>query len=210
MSTWLAKARERRTQLACARPEACANCANCAKTSQSAAAEESFGTNGPIGTASEVPADEIWSRFSWITQRLVDEYGRSPATAQRDGLFILKAQLLNDLRLAPTQVDPRRCFVCGEAGTPIRVLAPVLTARPDARLWLHLEPCHHEHQRRRSGEVDELLWRALSRPTISANVEEDPSREGEGQNSAFLSGRTGGHSRTRDAAEFEADLGATP
>ncbi|GEO18687.1 hypothetical protein MAE02_63830 [Microvirga aerophila] len=178
MSPWLAKARATRAHVGFDCAGACANCAKCAKTSQSAAAEGGFGTNGTIGTVSEVPADEIWSRFDWITQRLVEEYGRDLATAQRDGLSILKAQLLNDLRLAPIQVDTHRCFVCGGIDTPTHVLVPVLTARRDTPLWLHLEPCHHEHQRRRSKEVDELLRWARSPTTPSANTAEDPSREG--------------------------------
>jgi hypothetical protein len=89
-----------------------------------------------------VPADEIRGRFGWITQRLVEEHGWDRETAQHHGLSILKAQLLNDLRLAPLQVDAHRCYVCSGMGTPLRVLVPVLTARPDNRLWLHLEPCH--------------------------------------------------------------------
>jgi hypothetical protein len=184
MSTWLAKALAARAQPAHDRSDMCANSANSAKTPADGMLEGGFGTNGTIGTASEVPADEIRACFAWAVRRLVEEHGLDQGRARRDAFAILKVELLNDPRLAPIQVDTHRCFVCGGIDTPAHVLVPVLTARPDARLWLHLEPCHYEHQRRRSGEVDELLRRALSRPTISANVEEDPSREGGHRNSA--------------------------
>jgi hypothetical protein len=188
MSAWLAKARERRTQLTCARPEACANCA---KTSQSAAPDGSFGTNGTIGTACSIPFEEIRSRLGWITQRLMDEDGQDFETAKRDGLSILKAQLLNDPRLAQVQMDTRRCFVCGGDGRSDRVLVPVLTGRPDNLVWLHLEPCHGEYRKRRSGQVDELLHSAFYPTSISADRGEAPPREGRPSKSRAFTQWTG-------------------
>jgi hypothetical protein len=83
-------------------------------------------------------------------------------SARRDARAILKVELLNDVRLAPVQHDSHRCLVCGGVDQPGQVLVPVLTARPDTALWLHLEPCHEEHRRRRSTMVDELLHSALA------------------------------------------------
>jgi hypothetical protein len=178
MSAWLAKARERRTQLTCARPEACANCA---KTSQSAAQAGSFGTNGTIGTASGIPPDEIRFRFRWIAQRLVEEHRRDIVHARRDALAILKVELLNDLRFAPVQVDTHHCFVCSKTQGPHHVLVPVLTARHDTPLWLHLEPCYGEHRRPRSGVVDEHLHRALFQSDTSTDRGEVPQGRGDRQ-----------------------------
>jgi hypothetical protein len=184
MSTWLAKALAAWAQPEHDSLEACANSANSANSPADEVLEGGFGTNGTIGTAPEVPADEIRARHAWIAQRLVEEHGRDPLRTNEDARAILKVELLNDLRLAPVQADTHRCFVCGGIDTPTHVLAPVLTARRDTPLWLHLDPCHGKHRRRRTREVDELLRRALPRPTISANVKEDPSREGGHRNSA--------------------------
>ena len=161
MNTWLAKALAARAQPAPACPEACANCAKCAKTSGVEVPEGGFGTNGTIGTATGVPADEIRSRFAWIRQRLVEDHGRDPGRAKSDARAILKSELLNDLSLAPVQADTTRCFVCGGLDRPGHVLVPVLTARPDTPLWLHLEPCHQKHRSRQSKQGDELLRAAL-------------------------------------------------
>lgn len=161
MSTWLAKALAARAQPAHARLRACANSANSAKNPAGVAPEGGFGTNGTIGTASGVSADEVRARFEWIRQRLVEEHGRGRERANSDALAILKSELLNDPRLAPVQADTTRCFICDEGGTPTRVLAPVLTARPDTPVWLHLEPCHQEHRSRCSRKVDEILVAAL-------------------------------------------------
>jgi len=191
MSTWLAKALAARAQPVHATSEACANSANSAKTPADPVPEGGSGTNGTIGTASNIPEEEIRSRFGWIKRRLVEEHGRDLETAQHHGLSLLKAQLLNDLRLAPLQDDPHRCFVCGGVGTPLRVLVPVLTAWPDNRLWLHLEPCHAEHRRRRSEEADALLRWALSPTTMRADRGENQTKEGEGQNSPPVPLRTG-------------------
>jgi hypothetical protein len=161
MSTWLAKALAVRAQPALACSGACANCAKCAKTPRPEVPDGGFGTNGTISTASGVPADEIRTRFDWIRQRLVEEHGRDPERAEIDARAILRSELLNDGRLAPMQPDTTRCFVCGGFDRPGHVLVPVLTAKPDTPLWLHLEPCHEEHRRQQSQHMDELLWLAL-------------------------------------------------
>jgi hypothetical protein len=165
MNTWLAKARAARATSSFNCTGVCANCANCAKTPADLASEGGFGTNGTIGTASGVPADEIRSRFDWTRQRLVEDHGRDPERAKSDARAILKSELLNDLRLAPVQVDTTRCFVCGGFDRPGHVLVPVLTARSNTHLWLHLEPCHEVHRSRRYKEVNELLVAALGMKT---------------------------------------------
>jgi hypothetical protein len=95
-------------------------------------------------------------------------------------------------------------------GTPLRVLVPVLTAWPDNRLWLHLEPCHAEHRRRRSEEVDALLRWALSPTSMRADRGENQTREGGGSKLCTCSAQDRCSSQTRDAAKFEADFGSTP
>jgi hypothetical protein len=92
----------------------------------------------------------------------VEEHGRDPLRAHEDARAILKVELLNDVRLAPVQADTHRCFVCDGVDRPGQALVPVLTAKPDTPLWLHLEPCHHEHRRRRSAMADELLHSAFA------------------------------------------------
>ncbi len=164
MSNWLAKALAAHSRHAGRCSGVCANCAKCAKTPVDVAPAGGFGTNGTIGTASGIPESEIRARFAWIVRRLVEDRGRDPVRASRDGLAILKVELLNDVRLAPVQEDTYRCFVCGGIDRPGRALVPVLTARPDAPLWLHLEPCHEEHRRRRSAMANELLCSALPAP----------------------------------------------
>lgn len=161
MSPWLARARAARAHVGFDCAGACANCAKCAKTPFVDVSAGGFGTNGTIGTASEVPADEIRARFAWIAQRLVEEHGRDPLRSSEDARAILKSELLNDLRLAPVQTDTHRCFVCKEADTTAQVLVPVLTAQPYSPLWLHLEPCHGELRSQRSQQIDELLHAAL-------------------------------------------------
>jgi hypothetical protein len=158
MSIWLAKALAARVQPALACSEACANSVNSAKTPKAEVPEAGFGTNG---TAPRIPHDEIRSRFEWIQHRLIEDHGRDPKRAESNSRVILRSELLNDLRLAPVQTDTTRCFVCGGFDRPGHVLVPVLTARPDAPLWLHLEPCHEEHRRQQSRHIDELLRLAL-------------------------------------------------
>jgi hypothetical protein len=157
MNEWLAKARAARISSALSVSEPCANCAVCAKTSADAEANGSFGTNGTIGTGFQIPPEEIASRFSWIRQRLTKEHGRDPERAGSDALAVLRADLLNDVRLMPLQVDTTRCLVCGDVGRPSRPLVPVLAARPDDRLWLHLEPCHAEYLRRQRVKIGQIL-----------------------------------------------------
>ncbi len=157
MSTWLAKALAAHSRHASCCSGVCANCAKCAKTPVSTASAGGFGTNGTIGTASGIAESEIRARFEWIMRRLIEDRGRDPVRADSDAREILKVEVLNDLRLAPVQEDTHRCFVCDGASMPGRALVPVLTARPDTPLWLHLEPCHEEHRRRRSAMADQLL-----------------------------------------------------
>jgi hypothetical protein len=161
MSTWLAKARAARAHSSFDCWEACANCAKCAKTPTALVPEGGFGTNGTIGTVSNIAADEIQGRFEWVAHRLMEEHGRDAERARRDAWAILKMELLNDVRLAPVQADTHRCFVCNGIDTPAQVLVPVLTARPDTPLWLHLELCYGELRSQRSQQVDELLYAAL-------------------------------------------------
>jgi hypothetical protein len=130
-----------------------------------------------------VPADEIRARFGWIAHRLVEEHGRDAERAGRDAWAILKAELLNDMRLVPVQADTHCCFVCDGIDTPAQVLVPVLTARPDAPLWLHLDPCHSEHRRQRSREIDRLLHAALGLAGIRAGRAEESRPRGGSQNS---------------------------
>jgi hypothetical protein len=161
MSIWLAKALAARVQPALACSEACANSVISANSPAGEELERGFGTNGTIGTISGVSADEIRSRFEWMRQRLVEDHGRDPERAEIDARAILRSELLNDGRLAPMQPDTTRCFVCGGFDRPGHVLVPVLTARPDTPLWLHLEPCHQKHRSRQSMQVDDLLTAAL-------------------------------------------------
>ena len=155
MSEWLAKALAARTSSALAVSEARANCANCAKTSAEGMPDGGFGTNGTIGTGSQIPLEEPRSRFEWIRRRLVEEHGRDPELSRADALAILRADLLNDVRLMPIQVDTMRCLVC--AGRPGRHLVPILSTRPNDWLWLHLEPCHNEYLRRQRVKVEQIL-----------------------------------------------------
>ena len=165
MSTWLAKALAAHSRHASCCSGVCANCAKCAKTPIDVAPAGGFGTNGTIGTASGIPEGEIRARFAWITRRLIEDRGRDPVRADSDAREILKVEVLNDLRLAPVQDDTHRCFVCDGISRTGHVLVPILTARPDAPLWLHLEPCHGEYRRRRSALADELLRSALPTPS---------------------------------------------
>jgi hypothetical protein len=123
-----------------------------------------------------VSADEILTRFEWTRQRLVEEHGRDVERARGDARAILKVELLNDVRLAPVQADTHRCYVCGGTDQPGQVMVPVLTARPDTPLWLHLEPCHAEHRRRRSTMAEELLRSALALTRTPAPPLRVPSR----------------------------------
>jgi hypothetical protein len=161
MSIWLAKALAARVQPALACSEACTISVNSAKTPNAGVPEAGFGTNGTNGTAPRIPHDEIRSRFDWIRQRLVEDHGRDPERAESDARAILRSELLNDLRLAPMQPETTRCFVCGGFDRLGHVLVPVLTARADTPLWLHLEPCHEEHRRQQSQHINELLRLAL-------------------------------------------------
>jgi hypothetical protein len=162
MSGWLAKARAARSRTARNTSEACANCANCAKTPPDPPTAGGFGTNGTIGTGSSISEEEIRSRLTWTAQRLREEHGRAPWRAREEAVAIVRADLLNDARLASTQADPRQCLVCGLPGSPSRVLVPVLTARKDDVVWLHLQPCHEAHILRRRREVDDLIRAAGS------------------------------------------------
>jgi len=164
MSTWLAKALAAHYRHASCCSGVCANCANCAKTPVDVAPAGGFGTNGTIGTASGISESEIRARFAWIVRRLTEDSGRDDVRADSDARAILTVEVLNDVRLAPVQEDTHRCFVCDGISRTGHVLVPILTARPDAPLWLHLEPCHGEHRRRQSTMADELLCSALPTP----------------------------------------------
>ena len=166
MSRWLAIALEAQSQTSRCISEPCADCANCAKTPPDEASRGGFGTNGTFGTASSITGDEIRSRFAWTSQRLQEEHSRSPERARDDALRVLRADLVNDARLAPSQPDSRLCLICGRPATPTRVLIPVLTARDDDPVWLHGEPCHAEHLSRRRQMVEEFIEAAfmLTRP----------------------------------------------
>jgi hypothetical protein len=157
MSEWLAKALAARTASVLAVSEACANCANCAKTSAEGMQEGGFGTNGTIGTGSQIPLEDPRSRFEWIRRRLVEEHGRDPELSRADALAILRADLLNDARLMPVQADTMRCLVCEDTSSPGRHLVPVLSARPNDWLWMHLKPCHNEYLKRQRVKVEQIL-----------------------------------------------------
>jgi hypothetical protein len=155
MSKWLAIALEARSQTSHCISQARADCANCAKTPPDEAPSGGFGTNGTIGTASGITGDEIRSRYAWTSQRLQEEHGRTPERARDDALRVLRADLLNDPRLAPSQSDARLCLICGRPASSTQVLIPVLTAREDDLVWLHGQPCHAEHLSRRRQLVED-------------------------------------------------------
>jgi hypothetical protein len=154
MSEWLAKALAARTSSVFAVSEARANCA---KTSAEGMPDGGFGTNGTIGTGPQIPLEETRSWFEWIRRRLVEEHGRDPELSRADALAILRADLFNDVRLMPIQVDTMHCLVCGGAGRPGQHLVPILIARPNDWLWMHLEPCHNEYLRRQRVKVEQIL-----------------------------------------------------
>jgi hypothetical protein len=101
---------------------------------------------------------------------LIEEHGRDPVRAGSDALAILRADLLNDVRLVPLQVDTTRCLVCEDVGRSDRPLAPFLSARPDDWLWLHLEPCHAEYLRRQKAKIEQILEAVLEVGPRSSRV----------------------------------------
>ena len=128
----------------------------CAKTPAEEVPDGGFGTNGTIGTACLITADEIRSRLTWITQRL--EHKRDPDRARSNAFAILKAELLNDQRFEPAATSSGCCVVCGAIGTADQVLLPVLTTTPNSMLWVHSAPCHFQLLARRSQEGEQVLF----------------------------------------------------
>jgi hypothetical protein len=157
MSEWLARARQHRLDDVNVASGKRAKIAKTAKMALRDPAELHFGNSGNFGTTSSITREEIGRRFDWTVLRLREEHDLPPALAHQRALTVLSAELRNDTRLVPRQLDPRTCLVCGSLADSARVLAAILSPHPDERLWLHLEPCHAEYLRAQATRVALLL-----------------------------------------------------